>query len=70
MLLNNQWITEEIKNKLTVTKGEILGGRDKSGAWDEPTHTTINKIDNQRGPSVKHRGLYSIFCDNLYEKRI
>ena len=24
------------------------GGRDKSGAWDEHTHTTIYKIDNQQ----------------------
>ena len=29
-----------------------LGGRDKSGAWDEHTHTTMYKIDNQQGPTV------------------
>ena len=34
------------------------------------THTTICKTDNQQGPTVQHRELYSIFCDNLYEKRI
>ena len=34
------------------------------------THTTIYKIDNQEGPTVQHRELYSVFCDNLYEKRI
>ena len=45
-------------------------GRDKSGAWDEYTHTTIYKRDNQQGPTVEHRELYSIFCDNLYEKII
>ena len=28
------------KNKLTVTKGEMLGG-DKSGAWGEHTHTLL-----------------------------
>ena len=27
-------------------------GKDKSGAWDEHTHTTINKIDNQKGPTI------------------
>ena len=43
---------------------------DKSGAWDKQTHTTIYKIDNQQGPTVRHRELYSIFYDNLYEKRI
>ena len=29
-----------------------MGGRDKSGAWDEHTHTTMYKIDNQQGPTV------------------
>ena len=53
-----------------VTKGETLGGGDKSGAWDEHTHTTIYKIDNQQGPTVQHRELYSIFWANLYEKII
>ena len=27
-------------------------GRDKSGAWDEHTHTTIYEIDNKQGPTV------------------
>ena len=31
---------------------ENVGGRDKSGAWDEHTHTTIYKIDNKQGPTV------------------
>ena len=35
-----------IKNKLMVTKGKNVAGRDKSGAWDEHTHTTIFKTDN------------------------
>ena len=43
---------------------------DDSGAWDEHTHTIIYKIDNQQGPTVQHRELYSVSCDNLYEKRI
>ena len=32
-------------------RGNMVG-RDKSGAWDEHTHTTIYKIDNQQGPIV------------------
>ena len=46
-----------------------MAGRDKSGVWDEHTHThtTIYKTDNQQGPTVQHRELDSIFCDNLYE---
>ena len=31
-----------------VTKGERGVGRDKLGGWDEHTHTTIYKIDNQQ----------------------
>ena len=54
-----------IKNKLMVTKGERGVGRDKLGVWDYHRHTTIYKIDNQQGPTVEHRELYSMFCDGL-----
>ena len=47
-----------------------LAGRDKLGDWDWHIHTTIYKIDNQQGPTVEHRELYSIFCNNLNGKRI
>ena len=32
--------------------------------------TTIYKTDNQQGPTTEHKELYSIFCNNLYGKRI
>ena len=48
-----------------VTKGERGVGRDKLGVWDYHRHTTIYKIDNQQGPTVEHRELYSMFCDGL-----
>ena len=35
-----------------VTKGAREGASDKLGSWDEHTHTTIYKIDNQQGPTV------------------
>ena len=31
-------------------------------------HTTIYKIDNQQGPTIQHRKLYPIFCNNPYGK--
>ena len=34
------------------------------------THTLLYKLDNQQGPNVQHRELYSIFCNDLYGKRI
>ena len=46
----NGWI--QISNTdLRLPKGK-RGGRDKSGAWDEHTHTIIYKIDNQQGHAV------------------
>ena len=32
-------------------------GRNKAGRWDEHTHTTTRKRDNQQGPIVQHREL-------------
>ena len=51
-------------------QGRNMGGSDKLGDWDWHTHTTIYKLDNQQGPTVEHRELYSIFCNNLYGKSI
>ena len=53
-----------------VTKEERWEREDKSGTWDQQTHTTIYITDNQQGPTVEHRELYSVLCDNHYEKRI
>ena len=33
-------------------------------------HPTIEKTDNQQRPTVQHRELYSIFCNNLKGKNI
>ena len=41
------------------------GGRDKSGVWDQQIPTTIYKTDKQQGPTVQHREIYSISCNNL-----
>ena len=41
-----------------------VGGRDKLGVWKWHIHTTIYKIDNQKGPTVLHKRLYSVFCNN------
>ena len=50
-LFAKQRLTDN-ENKLRFTKGETWGrvsrGRRNSGAWDEHTHTTICKIDNQQ----------------------
>ena len=37
-----------------------MGGRDKSGAWEEHTYTTLHKIDNKQECPVPYRDLYWI----------
>ena len=34
------------------------------------TGTLIHKMSNQQGRAAQHRRLYSIFCGNLYAKRL
>ena len=45
-------------------------GRDKLGVWDQQIQTTTYKIDKQQGPTVQHRGLYSISSNKPKWKRI
>ena len=46
--------------------GEKIGlDGEKLEAWDKHIHTTIYKIDNQQGPTVQHRELYPVSCNNL-----
>ena len=55
-----------------VTKGEMqLGERNQKPRLNTHTHThtAIYRRDNQQGPTVWHRELYSIFCDTPYEKK-
>ena len=54
----------DIENRRVVAKGERQE-RDKLGAWDWQIYTTIHRIDNQQGPTVYHRELYSISCNDL-----
>ena len=41
------------------------GGKDKLGVWNQQIQTTIYKRDKQQGPTVEHRELYSVSCNNL-----
>ena len=49
------------KTNLQLPKGKQ--GRDKLGDWDQHTHNTIHKLD-KLGPTVQHRELYSMSCNN------
>lgn len=56
--------------KISGCLSEIPVENYKLEVWDWHTHTTIYKLDNQQGPTVQHRGLFSIFCNNLWGKKI
>ena len=43
-----------------ATKRGSVEREDKLGIWDQHIHTTINKIDNQQGPTVKNGILFNI----------
>ena len=53
----------EIDSQIMVAKGG--SGGISQGFGIKQTHATLYKIDNQQGPTVVHRKLYSIFCNNL-----
>ena len=42
---------KKYKTNLWLPKGKEVR-RDKLGVWDEHTHTTIHKIDNQQEPTI------------------
>ena len=55
-----------LENNLTVTKGERGGGSDKLEEFGINRYTLLYiKIDKQQGPTIKHREIYSISCNNL-----
>ena len=56
--------------KQTYGYQRLTKGKEKLGVWDWHIHTTIFKTDNQQGPTIQHRELCSLFCNNLNGKRI
>ena len=58
----------QVENKLMVFKGETWrGGINQELEINK--HTTLQNTDYHQGPTL-HGELYSIFCDNLDEKKI
>ena len=45
-------------------------GRDGLGVWEWHMYTVVNEMTGQWGPDIQHRELCTIYCDNLYGKRI
>ena len=50
----------DLENKFMVARG-----RDSQGICEDHVYTAIFKMDNQKGPIVQHRELYSVLCASL-----
>ena len=42
-----------------------MGERESQGVWDRQVHTATFKMENQQGPTVRHRDLCSVLCGSL-----
>ena len=51
------------KTNLWLPKGKGRG--DKLGAGDSQTHTSIQKVGKQQGPTGQHREPHSVPCNSL-----
>ena len=53
-----------------VVKGEQGLGKDGVGGWGQQMQAVMYRMDRQKGPTVEHRELYSVFCDKTGRKII
>ena len=67
-LFTKQKQTELLKQTYGYRRGS-MGRRDKSGAWDEHTYTTVYKVDN-KCDLLYGTGNSTQYSDNPYEKRV
>ena len=58
------------ENEILGIETTGCGVRPRVKFQDYVLPSAIFKIDNQQGPTVYHRGLFSILCNNLNRKRI
>ena len=56
------------KQTLVAKGGKWQGGI--NWEFETDTYTTIFKIENQQGPTLQHKELCSVFCNNLNGERI
>ena len=65
--LQNRNRLADFENKLMLPKGKDgVGGIN----LESGINAAVYKMDKQQWPTVQHREPYSIFCNNLYEKKI
>ena len=61
--------SDTLKTNLWLLEREGRGSN-VLGTQDWHVHTNVYGMDGQWGPAIQHRKFYSIFRDNLYQKRI
>ena len=60
--LQNRNRIRDIEDRFVSAKGQgVRGGG--LGVWGEQMQTIIYRMDKQQGPTVEHRELYSVSCD-------
>ena len=62
--------THRLGEQIYSYQGQKVGWKGRLGVWDGHVHTAVFNMDNQQGPTVWHRELFSVLCDGLYRERI
>ena len=58
------------KKTYVYQRGKVGAGKDKLAVWEYHIPMPMYNIDKQQEPTVQCRGLYSMFCNNLYGEGI
>ena len=61
--------THTHREQICCCQGGGGWGRDELGVQDQQMQMIIYKMDKQQGPTLQHRELYSISCDNHTGKK-
>ena len=69
-LSTKQEQTHRLGEQIYSYQGQKVGWKGRLGVWDGHVHTAVFNMDNQQGPTVWHRELFSVLCDGLYRERI
>ena len=57
--------TDSQREQTCGCQGGGVWGRDELGVWGQQMQTITYRMDEQQGPTVQHRELYSMSCDKL-----
>ena len=64
------WTGEPGKLQIKGSQTVMTEHSNFTSIFKKHIHTIIYKIENQQGPTVQHKELYSILCNSLYGKEV